>query len=55
MHRPIMVDFVYELSPLGEPTLRLAFENVAVLDVESVGYGYKPLAIHRHQLSMPIA
>ena len=38
MHRPIVVDFVYELPPFGEPTLRLALKNVAVLDVQGVRY-----------------
>ena len=55
MHGPFMVDFDYEPPIYSEPTLRLAFEKVAVLDVQGVRYDNKPLAIHRHQLSKPNA
>ena len=55
MRRPIVVNFDYEPPPYDEPTLRLAFKNVTVLDVQGVSYDCKPLAIHRHQLSKPKA
>ena len=55
MHRPIVVDFDYEPPAYDEPTLKLVFRNVTVLDVQGIGYDSKPLAIHRHQLSKPSA
>ena len=55
LRRPIVIDFDYEPRPYDEPTLKLAFKNVIVLDVQGVRYDCKPLAIHRHQLSKPKA
>ena len=53
MHKPILVDFDYEPPPNFEPTLRLEFKNVTVLDVKGVKYDSKPLPVRRHQRPNP--
>ena len=52
-HMPIMFDFDYESPPSGEPTLRLAFEDIAILDIQRVRYDHKRCAISRYQVPKP--